>query len=178
MCGAGYQCKLIRRLKTTPKQLNMWRVRWTRRWPKAGYICLNFFMFSEEERQLSLKVTLLRKTKCRTEGRVGGKGPIYGGSHRHCNCCCCQSNQISQVWHHIEDLMYVRGWEGGLHSRQCCNCCCSCCSNQISQVRHLWRRPRAGGGRGARGREQRGVMWCKVNRPTKVHMLRFSGTVF
>jgi hypothetical protein len=30
----------------------------------------------------------------------------------------------------------------------------------------------------ARGREQRGVMWCKVNRPTKVHMLRFSGTVF
>ncbi len=32
-------------------------------------------------------------------------------------------------------------------------------------------------GRGWDGGEQRGVMWCKVNRPTKVHMLRFSGTV-
>jgi hypothetical protein len=32
-------------------------------------------------------------------------------------------------------------------------------------------------GGGAHRGEQRGVMWCKVNRPTKVHMLRFSGTV-
>jgi hypothetical protein len=32
-------------------------------------------------------------------------------------------------------------------------------------------------GGGAHRGEQMRVMWCKVNRPTKVHMLRFSGTV-
>ncbi len=32
-------------------------------------------------------------------------------------------------------------------------------------------------GGGAHRGEQMRVMWCKVNRPTKVHLLRFSGTV-
>jgi len=137
----------------------MWRVRRRRRRPKAGYICSDFFMFSVEKDNWAWKSLFWEKPNVVNRGGWGawpGRVRYMGESPARVTDIetVVAAEAIKSVKSGIASkiqCMYVRGQEGGLQSRQCCNCCCSCCSNQISQVRHLWRRPRAKGGGGRKG---------------------------
>lgn len=139
---------------------------------------------------MSLKVTLLRKTRCRTYGQVGREGfNIWGESPARV------TNIVTVVALAVVAAKAIKSVKSGSASKIECM---YEAKREVSRVANVvtvvgpavaiksvksgiyeggQEQVGARGGGGARGRELWGVMWCKVNRPTKVHMPRFSGTV-